>query len=149
MSKAKLNEIKELEKLANKIAKKKARLEAQMEAEKETAKWYDQVLKESGFKRPRDFVKALMTHFGIRTVSLAGSGKGSGRGPGRPPKATGVQTKKDKTPKRRKRTKVTPELRDQVKEALAGGTSKNAAAKQYGISYLVIKKIEDGAYDSL
>lgn len=149
MSKAKLNEIKELEKLANKIAKKKARLEAQMEAEKETAKWYDQVLKESGFKRPRDFVKALMTHFGIRTVSLAGSGKGSGRGPGRPPKATGVQTKKDKTPKRRKRTKVTPELRDQVKEALAGGTSKNAAAKQYGISYLVIKKIESGAYDSL
>lgn len=135
-------ELKELEKLANRIARKKARLEAQMEAEKETAKWYDQVLKESGFKRPRDFLKALMKHFGIRTVSLAKTG---GRGPGRPPK----QATKAKTGTRRKRTKITAELRDKVKAALGKEASKNTASKRFGISYIVVKKIEDGAYDKL
>jgi hypothetical protein len=140
----KQKELKELEKLANRIAKKKARLEAQMEAEKETAKWYDQVLKESGFKRPRDLVKALMRHFGIRTVSVTTSG----RGPGRPPK-TATKAKKAKSATRRKRTKVTADLRDKVKASLAKGVSKNAASKSFGISYIVIKKIEDGAYDKL
>lgn len=147
MSKNKITELKALEKLANKIAKKKARLEAQVEAEKETAKWYDQVLKESEFKRPRDLIKALMEHFGIRTVNLSGAK----RGPGRPPKAeTEAKPQKEKIGgRRRKRTKVTAEVRDKVKEALSGGMSKNAAAKSFGISYIVIKKIEDGAYDSL
>jgi hypothetical protein len=136
-------ELKELEKMANQIAKKKAKLEAQMKADKETAKWYDQVLKESGFKRPKDFMKALMEHFGMRTVSLAKAK----RGPGRPLKPT-VKTK-SKTTTRRKRTKVTEDLRDKVKASLAKGNSKNAAAKSFGISYIVIKKIEDGAYDKM
>ena len=139
----KQKELKELEKLANRIAKKKARLEAQVQAEKETAKWYDQVLKESGFKRPRDFVKALMGHFNIRTVSLAKTG----RGPGRPPKT--AKKPQARTTGRRKRTKVTAELRDKVLGYLEKGNSKNAAARHFGISYIVIKKIEDGAYAKL
>lgn len=146
MNKTKLNELKELDKLQKKIAKKKQRLEEQMKADQETAKWYDQVLKESGFKRPKDFVKALMEHFGMRTVSLTKSK----RGPGRPPKAAKAGTKKKaKAAGKRKRTTITPEIRDQVKEALGGGVSKSAASKQFGISYIVIKKIEDGAYDKL
>lgn len=146
MNKTKLNELKELDKLQKRIAKKKQRLEEQMKADQETAKWYDQVLKESGFKRPKDFVKALMEHFGMRTVSLAKSK----RGPGRPPKAAKTATKKKtKTSGKRKRTTITPEIRDTVKDALKGGLSKNAAAKQFGISYIVIKKIEDGVYDKL
>jgi malate synthase len=146
MNKTKLSELKELDKLQKRIAKKKQRLEEQMKADQETAKWYDQVLKESGFKRPKDFVKALMEHFGMRTVSLAKSK----RGPGRPPKSAKAATKKKaKASGKRKRTTITAEIRDQVKEALAGGLSKSAAAKQYGISYIVIKKIEDGAYDKL
>jgi len=142
MTKSRAKEIKELERMANRIAKKKQRLEAQMKEEKETAKWYDQVLKESGFKRPRDFIKALMGHFGLRTVSTNGSGKG--RGPGRPPKA-----ESSGGTSRRKRTRITPEIRDKVKGMLEEGTSKNAASKQTGISYIVVKKIEDGAYDKL
>jgi malate synthase len=146
MNKTKLNELKELDKLQKRIAKKKQRLEEQMKADQETAKWYDQVLKESGFKRPKDFVKALMEHFGMRTVTLT---KGK-RGPGRPPKSAKAGTKKKaKASGKRKRTTITAEIRDQVKEALAGGLSKNAASKQFGISYIVIKKIEDGAYNKL
>ena len=142
MNISKLNELKELEKLASQIAKKKAKLEAQLKAEAELAKWYDEVLKESGYKRPRDLVKAMMTHFGIKSISLVAAK----RGPGRPRKAAG---NKSKPKARRKRTRITAELRDEVKAAVAAGLSRNAASKQFGISYIVIKKIVDGAYDKL
>ena len=144
MTKAKVNEIKQLEKLEKRIAKKKAQLEAQLKAEQETAKWYDQVLKESGYKRPRDLLKAIMEHFGIRSVSLVK--KAGKRGPGRPRKSA---TKAAAKAGRRKRTKVTAAVRDEVQAALGKGISKNAAARKFGISYIVIKKIEDGSYDKL
>lgn len=143
MKREKITELKQLERLQKQIAKKKQRLEDQLKAEQQSAKWYDQVLKESAFKRPKDFVKALMAHFGIRTVTLSKTG----RGPGRPAKAAGP--KKARPAVKRKRVRVDAEVRDAVKEALAGGLSKNAAAKQFGISNPVIKKIADGAYDSL
>lgn len=143
MTKATLNELKELDKLAKKIERKKQKLEEQMKADKETAQWFDQVLKESGFKRPRDFIKALMEHFGMRTVSLGGTK----RGPGRP--ATKDTAVKSKPAGKRKRTKITAEVRDKVKAMLAKGTSKNAISKSTGISYIVIKKIGDGAYDKI
>ncbi len=142
MKNTKLSELKELEKLATKIAKKKAKLEQQLAADKEQAKWYDEMLKESGFKSPRALIKAMMEHFGIRTVSLV-KAKGN-RGPGRPPKAAA------KAPAtKRKRTKVTPKLRDEVKATVKAGLSKNAASRKFGISYVVIKKIVDGGYDKL
>lgn len=144
---SKQTELKELEKLAGRIAKKKAKLEAQVKAEKETSKWYDQVLKESGFKRPKDFVKALMEHFGMRTVSLAKAR----RKPGRPAKTAAKPKGKAKAAGtvRRKRTKITADLRDKVKASLEKGVSKNAAAKSFGISYPIVKKIGDGAYDAI
>lgn len=148
---SKQNELKELEKLVTRISKKKAKLEAQVKAEKETSKWYDQVLKESGFKRPKDFVKALMEHFGMRTVSLAKAK----RQPGRPAKTAAKTAAKPKgkakagSAGRRKRTKITPDLRDKVKASLGKGVSRNATAKSAGISYPIVKKIEDGAYDSI
>lgn len=146
MRKSKVNEIKELDKLAKKIAKKKQRLEEQMQADQETSKWYDQVLKESGFKRPRAFVKALMDHFGIREVSLTSKK----RGPGRPAqKAAATTATRKKGGARRKRTEVTAELRDKVKAALKEKTAKNAIAKQFSISYPVVRKIEEGGYDKL
>jgi small-conductance mechanosensitive channel len=148
MAKSKINELKELEKLANKIARKKQRIEAQLQDQLEAAKWYDQVLKESDFKRPRDLIKALMAHFGIRTVSLSGAK----RGPGRPPKAAAANTAgkaKAATASRRKRTKVTADLRDKVKASLEKGTSRNATATSMGVSNLVVKKIAAGAYDKL
>jgi len=146
MNKTKLNELKELEKLQKKLARKKAKLEEQMQADAETAKWYDQVLQESGFKRPRDFMKALMEHFGIRTVSL----QKAKRGPGRPPKATKAAASENGAKStRKKRTKVTPQLRDQVKQAIKAGTPKTAIGKKFSISYPLIKKIGDGGYDKL
>jgi hypothetical protein len=148
MAKSKINELKELEKLANKIARKKQRIEAQLQDQLEAAKWYDQVLKESDFKRPRDLIKALMAHFGIRTVSLSGAK----RGPGRPPKAADAKAAgkaKAASGSRRKRTKVTPDLRDKVKASLGKGTSRNATAASLGVSNLVVKKIADGLYDKL
>lgn len=150
MNNIKAKELKELEKLANKIAKKKERIEAQLKADKELAKWYDDVLKESGLKRPRALIKAMMAHFGISTISLTKSK----RGPGRPAKKAAAKPAKaakgtKTTGAKRKKTKVTAEVRDTVKAAIEGGMSKNAAAKKFGISYLVIKKIEDGAYNSL
>jgi len=142
MNKSRLIELKELEKLASQIAKKKARLEAQLKAEAELAKWYDEVLKESGYKRPRDLIKAMMIHFGIKNATVTPAK----RGPGRPPKAA---PKSKKTKARRKRTKITPDLRDEVKNAVEQGLSKNAASKQFSISYIVIKKIVDGEYDNI
>ena len=69
---------------------------------------------------------------------------GRRRGPGRPPKA------KSTTPTgRRKRTKITAEVRDKVKAILAKGNSMNAVSKQLAISYIVIKKISDGVYDKV
>ncbi len=50
---------------------------------------------------------------------------------------------------RRKRTKVTAELRDQVRAKVKGGLSKNKASQEFGISYLVVNKIMDGQYDKL
>ncbi len=144
MSESTLNEIKKLEKQANLIARKKKQLEEKVQAEKELSKWYDQVLKESGFKRPRDFIKAAMGHFGIRKVSLSQSNRGSSASPvgEDAPKSTGSGSK-------RARTKVTAKLRDDVKATLAKGETKNAVQKRFGISYPVVKKIADGGYDKI
>ncbi len=145
MKTAKLEELKRLEKEAARLARKREKLEAQLKAEKEAAKWYDQVLKESGYKRAKDFVKALMSHFGIRTVNLTRTGRGAGRA------AQGGNGAKrgGKAAAKRKRTVVTPELRDKVKGALAKGASKGAVAKEFKLSYPVIKKISEGGYDKL
>jgi malate synthase len=144
MSEATLNEIKKLERQASQIAKKKKQLEEQVQAEKELSKWYDQVLKESGFKRPRDFIKAAMQHFGIRKVSLAKtSGAAAGGG------AAKAASKSSGSVAKRSRTKVTASLRDDVKAALSKGETKNSIKERFGISYPVVKKIADGGYDSL
>jgi DNA invertase Pin-like site-specific DNA recombinase len=83
-------------------------------------------VKQSGLE-PRDLVFALVDKFGVR---LAGRRKGSKRG-------------------RRRRTKITAELRDAVKKALKGGASMNATSKHFGISYAVVVKMNKGHYDKL
>jgi hemoglobin-like flavoprotein len=50
--------------------------------------------------------------------------------------------------KRRKYTKITPELRDQIK-ALLKKQSMNRVAEELQISYAVIAKVANGAYDRL
>ena len=104
MKTGKLLELKELDKQAAKITRKRDRLEAQLKAEKEAAAKYDDLLKQSGYKRPKDFIKALMAHLGIRSVDLTGAKRGPGRPPatgrvGRPPKAAKVGRPAKKTGK--------------------------------------------------
>jgi hypothetical protein len=75
----------------------------------------------------RDLVFALVDKFRVR---LAGRRKGAGR-------------------TRRKRTKITAELRDAVKKAVKGGASMNATAKEFDISYAVVVKMVKGHYEKL
>src|ERR1700679_1652672 len=79
------------------------------------------IVKQSGLA-VRDLVFALVDKFKVR---LAGRRKGSER-------------------RRRKPPKITAELRDAVKKTVKGGTSMNAASKEYGISYAVVVKMVKG-----
>ena len=47
----------------------------------------------------------------------------------------------------RTRTRVDASLRDKVRKAIKGGMNYSQATREFGISYPVVKKIEDGAYD--
>lgn len=141
MSEEKLRELKELDRKVSLIERRKQELQEQLEAEKELAKWYDQVLEESGFKRPRDFIKAAMRHFGIKQVNLEKTKSAAG--------VAGVKAAAGAEGGKRTRTKITPELRDQIKAALAENRSKNSVKDDFGVSYPVVKKIADGGYDNL
>ena len=114
------------------LGRKKAKLEkiaknllAQARAQKSLEAKLEGMVKEVGIPA-RDLVFALVEKFGVR---LAGRRKGS-RG-------------------RRKRTKITAELRDAVKKSLKSGMSMNAASKKFGISYMVVMKVKSGHYNKV
>ncbi len=116
------------------VEEEKARLEARLVSMLEEKKRLDaldskleKIFKESGYDTPRQLVDALIAKFSVKL---------SGR-----KKAVAVT--------KRRRTRVTAGLRDQVKAALAEGRSKNSLAKESGISYVVVSKIEKGDYDHL
>ncbi|MDR1437880.1 MAG: hypothetical protein LBI69_02355 [Puniceicoccales bacterium] len=50
--------------------------------------------------------------------------------------------------RKRKRTRVTPHLRDSIKDECKAGLSMNRASKKFKISYAVVVKILAGKYDS-
>jgi len=50
---------------------------------------------------------------------------------------------------RRKRTKITAELRDAVKKRVAGGVSMNRASQEFGLSYAVVITMVRGHYAKL
>ncbi len=75
---------------------------------------------------PRDLAFALVEQFHLR---LAGRRKGSHS--------------------RRHRTKITTELRETLKHAVAGGASKLATARKFRLSYAVVTKAVNGGYDRL
>lgn len=127
------NEIKALErqqaKIAAEIEAKRGAAEAARAARLEEEKKIEGVFKTSGFATPRALIVALMDRYGIRSVASA----------------------EESTEKvgRRKRTKVTAELRDQIREKVNGGVSKNQIKKDFEVSYAVVNKVMDGSYDSL
>ncbi len=120
------NELKRIEKAAENLAKQKKKLIEQKKKEKAAHAKLDAVVKQSGFDTPKELVEALIEKYNIRLHRRrAAAATPSGR---------------------RKRTKITPELRDQVKAKLKD-SSMNKVSKEMEISYAVIAKIAKGAYD--
>ncbi len=123
------NALKELEKKQAQLLEQRKALELQLKEKEKEDKKLEELFQKSGFATPRSLIAALMDKYNVRTVPTAAS----------PAALKG----------RRKRTKVTAELRDKVRAAVKGGVSKNQATKDFSISYLVVNKIMDGAYDKL
>jgi hypothetical protein len=126
------SQLKKIEKEQARLARQKEKLQAKLKAAKEQDKKLDQLVKGSGYKTARALIVALMNRYDIGKVS-------AGRKPRAAAKASGAP--------RRKRTKMTPELRDQIKAAVKQGTSKVAVAKQFDISYQVVTNAAAGKYD--
>lgn len=124
-------QLKQLEQEAARLQQRKAELEAERKRQEELDQKLEDVVKQSGYESPRELVRALIAKYGIRL-----GGRPSAARP-----AEGART-------RRKRTRITGELRDQVKNAVNNGSSMNAASKSFGISYAVVAKIMKGHYDN-
>ena len=120
------DQLKTLEKEKARLVEREKSLVEQAKTQKEMDARLESFVKQSGLS-PRDLVFALVDKFHVR---LAGRRKGSGR-------------------KRRKRTKITVELRDAVKKTVKGGRSMNATAKEFSVSYAVVAKMVKGHYDKL
>ncbi len=118
-------QLKHIEKAQADLAEKKRLL---MDQEKELARLntkLEELFKQSGYSSPKDLIEALAKKYRIKSYLPA---------PLR---------------KRRKRTRITAELRDTIRRDIESGTSMNAVSKQYIISYAVVVKIMRGAYDHL
>ncbi len=118
-------QLRQLERTGTRIAVLKKRLLDEARIRKTVASRLECLVRASGLE-PRDLVFALVDHYKIR---LAGRRKNQNR--------------------RRRRTTITAELRDAVKNKVNGGVSMNRTAKEFGISYAVVIKMMRGHYDRL
>ncbi len=121
------DQIRKIEKEEARLARKKKAISEKMKRATELDKKLDQIVKNSGFKNARELIKALSERFNVRMGAKGTAAGGS----------------------RRKRTRMTPELRDDIKKDLKAGTSMNATSKKFNISYAVVVKVKNGAYDKL
>lgn len=120
--------LKQIEKEQAKLVEQKKALEVQLKEKEKEAKKLEELFQKSGFATPRALVSALMEKYNLRSVGAVSAPAGKTR---------------------RKRTKVTGDLRDRVRAKVNGGLSKNKASQEFGISYLVVNKIMEGKYDKL
>jgi type II secretory pathway component PulF len=118
-------QLKELEKERIRLEEKKKALQEQIEQSAAAEKQLQDLFEKSGFPTPRALVVALMKKYGVKLTSAPSEGG------------------------RRKRTKVTAQLRDEIRDAVNGGLSKNQATKKFDLSYLVVNKVMAGEYDKL
>ena len=121
-------QLKQLQQQEANIAQRKAELEAEMQRRSDLDKRLDEIVKNSGYANPRDLAQALISKYGLRLARAAS--------------ITGEK-------QRRKRTRITAELRDSIKKLVNDGTSMNAVSKQQNISYTVVAKIIKGHYDKV
>jgi hypothetical protein len=120
-------EIKSIEKEEARLAQKKKELMLQKKEAEARDKALETLVKNSGYGSAKDLVEALVDKYNVK---LTAAKRGS---PGR----------------KRTRTKVTKELRDQIKKEVKDGQSMNAVSKAHKVSYVVVSKIVKGAYDKL
>src|SRR5690554_2578432 len=113
--------LKQIEKDQARLEEQRKALELQLKEKEKEEKKLEELFQRSGFATPRALVTALVEKYNIRL------------GAGSTAATPGGKT-------RRKRTKVTGELRDQVRARVQGGLSKNKASQEFGISYLVVNK---------
>ena len=118
-------ELRFIEKEEARLARQKEKLHAKIQENKEGEKKLEELFAKSGYSTPRALIKALMVKYEVRITGSAAQGK------------------------RRKRTTVTPELRDAIKQDLQAGTRKSDISRQREISYAVVTKIDQGGYDHL
>jgi len=116
------SQLRDLQKEERKIALKKKRLEKKAARDEGLKLKVESFATENGFRNGKALTKRLADIFGV------GGGAAGGR---------------------RKRTKITAELRDAIKSEVGGGASKNSVSKNRGISYIVVDKITKGGYDHL
>jgi transposase len=91
---------------------------------------------------PADFGYANVSEL-IAALKEAATSAPVGKRRGRPPKAAPAE--KAVRPKKRKRAKITPEIRDNVAAALRAGASPKDVAAQYGISNASVQVIKKSA----
>jgi hypothetical protein len=121
-------QLRQLEQQEATLAQRKAELEAEKQRRVELDKRLDEIVQNSGYRNARDLAQALISKYGLRLA-----------------KANALPGEKQ----RRKRTRITAELRDSIKKMVADGTSMNAVSKQQNISYTVVAKIIKGHYDKV
>lgn len=118
--------IQELAALQAKAAKLQAAIESQRTAE------LSSLPSSYGYASLDEFIKALKA-----AVSKGGGKRGRRAGKGRPAKGP-----KKKAGGRRKRAKITPELKEKVKAAVEGGKTGAQIAKEFAISVPSVQNIK-------
>lgn len=131
-------QLKIIEKQKKQLQQQEKQLREQAKADKAREQKLEQLVKESGFANPKELVLALIEKY---KVSLRGRRKGSAK--------TATASRAAKSDQKRTRTRITPELRDDIKKQYSAGTTMNAIAKERKISYVVISKICKGHYDKI
>jgi hypothetical protein len=133
----------ELDKLIKKLEAKKAAIEekirkaaeeakakeaAKAAANEERAAKLKELVSQSGYATPRDMIAALMQLAGISRMSIKDKGKAG----------TGA-----------KRKRMTAQVRDEIKAAIAAGEKQVDIAKRYAISNPQVGKVKNGVFDHL
>lgn len=117
-------QIQDLEQEEAKLVQKKLKLEEKKKLFSELDHKIENFFHESKSVCPKELAEALIEKYSLQ-----------------------INTEKSET--RRKRTTITADLRDTIKSRVNSGESMNAISKQMELSYSVVVKIMNGAYDHL
>ena len=120
------NELKRIAQEKKELQRQKQQLLEHKRKRKAALSKLGTLVKQSGFDTPKVLVEALIEMYDIRFERDRGVSPA----------------------KRRKHTKMTAELRDQIR-AMLKGQSMNQVSKELQISYAVIAKVANGAYNKL